>query len=74
MVYIILVLLLCFCFYISDVNLISIFALNGAVIGYIFVFVLPIWVHLKCIWYDRSGGRIQDNEDWNSVVKPNGCG
>lgn len=42
--------------YVSNLNLITIFAFNGAVIGYTYVFIIPIWIHLKCIWFDRSCG------------------
>lgn len=57
--YIIAMLLICFGVYESGVDLITIFAFNGAVIAYLNVLVIPIWLHLKCIWYNKSGGRIE---------------
>ena len=56
--YILIAVLMSYGVYVSGMNLISIYAINGAVIGYIYVFFIPIWIHLKCVWYDRSSGYI----------------
>jgi len=42
----------------SRVNLQVLYALNGALLGYSNVIIIPIWVHLKCLWWDRSSGKI----------------
>ena len=71
--YILALVLVSYGVYASGVNLITIFSLNGAVIGYVYVFWIPIWIHLKCIYYDRSGGHVEGDEEWNSRIKPNIC-
>ena len=48
--------------YVLGVNLITVYALNGAIIGYLYVFFIPIAIHLKCVWYDHSSGFIDGNE------------
>jgi hypothetical protein len=58
----------------SGVTLQTLYSLNGAIMGYTVAIVFPIWLHLKCIWYDRSSGCILNDEDWNRRLKPNKCG
>ena len=36
----------------------TIYAINGAVIGYIYVILIPIFIHFKCVWVDRTSGTI----------------
>ena len=57
----------------SGINLDTIFSLNGAVLGYLYIIVLPIWVHLKCIYFDKSSGFIEDDEEWNKNIVQNVC-
>jgi hypothetical protein len=59
--------------FLSGVNVQVIFALNGAVLGYLFIVLFPIIIHFKCIYFDRSGGTIEDNPEWNSQLVPNDC-
>lgn len=54
--YVMLIVLSSYAIYISNLNLITIFSFNGAVIGYTYVFVIPIWIHFKCVWFDKSSG------------------
>jgi hypothetical protein len=32
--------------------------LNGAIIAFVYVVIVPSWLHLKCVFYDRSSGYI----------------
>jgi len=57
----------------SRVNLQVLYALNGALLGYSNVIIIPIWVHLKCLWWDRSSGKIEGDEEWNSKMTTNAC-
>ena len=57
--------------YASGVNLITIYALSGAIVGYIFVFAIPIGTHLKCVLVDRASGTIEDDTVWNNQIVPN---
>lgn len=45
--------------YALGINLQTIFVINGTIIGYLYVFVVPIWMHFKCVWVDRSSGTIE---------------
>jgi hypothetical protein len=57
-IYILFFIGVCYAFYISGINLQALISFNGAVVGYSYVIVIPIWIHLKCVWYDRSSGFI----------------
>lgn len=59
--------------FMSGINLDTIFSLNGAVLGYLYIIVLPIVVHLKCIYFDKSSGFIEDDEEWNNNIVQNVC-
>lgn len=63
---------MCLWFYYSNVTLQTLYAINGAVLGYSNVIVVPIWIHLKCLW-DRNSGHIEDDFDHNLQLKPNCC-
>ena len=45
--------------YVYGVKVQTIFVINGSVLGFLYVILIPIWMHLKCIWYDRSSGTIE---------------
>ena len=46
----------CYALFASGTNLQALISFNGAVVGYSYVIVIPIWIHLKCVWYDKSSG------------------
>jgi hypothetical protein len=72
-VYIFVMILINLAVYESGVKLAVMLSINGAVIGYIYVIIIPVWVHLKCVFFDRTGGQIEGDEDWNARIKPNPC-
>ena len=57
-VYVLVSVLISYLVYVLGVNLITVYAINGAVIGYAYVFFTPITIHLKCVWFDHSSGFI----------------
>ena len=59
--------------FVSGINLSTIFSLNGAVLGYIYIILFPIWVHFKCIYKDKSSGYIEDDPEWNKNIVQNVC-
>lgn len=44
--------------YILGANFQLLYTVNGSVVAFSYVIVIPVWVHLKCIWYDGSSGTI----------------
>jgi len=60
-IYILVFVLVSYLVYISGINLQALISFNGAVVGYSYVIVIPIWIHLKCVWYDRSSGYVEDD-------------
>jgi hypothetical protein len=59
--------------YLLNVKVQLILSVNGAVIGYIYVIIVPIWIHLKCVWVDHHSGYIEADEEWNAKIEPNPC-
>ena len=59
--------------YVLGANFQLLYTINGSVIAFSYVIVIPIWIHLKCIWYDRSSGTIEGNEEWNKKIIFNSC-
>ena len=72
-IYIILVMITIMATFMLGVNLKSLLSINGAVLGYFYVILIPIWVHLKCIYFNRSSGFIENDEEWNSKIVLNEC-
>jgi len=60
-IYVLVFVLVSYLVYISGINLQALISFNGAVVGYSYVIVIPIWIHLKCVWYDRSSGYVEDD-------------
>ena len=63
--------ILCYLLYISNINLQSLISFNGAVVGYSYVIVIPIGIHLKCLWKDRSSGFVDDDDEHNQGIMMN---
>ena len=61
-VYILMFILMCFLVFVSGARLQFLINIEGAIIGYIYVMVIPIWIHLKCVWYDKSSGTVEGDE------------
>jgi hypothetical protein len=47
--------------------------LSGSIIGYMFALVIPTWIHLKCVFYDKSSGFIDGEDDRNMEIVLNDC-
>jgi hypothetical protein len=59
--------------FISGVRFQTIIIVNGAVIGFLYVIFIPIFMHFKCVWFARHSGTIEGDAEWNSKVTPNIC-
>jgi hypothetical protein len=59
--------------YVFGVQVQTIFVINGSVVGYLYVILIPVWMHLKCVWVDRSSGTIEGDEEWNQRIQKNIC-
>ena len=63
----------CLLIYISGIQLQSLINFAGAVVGYFYIIAIPIAVHFKCVWFNKSSGFIENDEERNSEVKLNQC-
>ena len=72
-VYILIMALVCLFVYETGLSFQVMYAINGTVIALHYTTIVPIWIHFKCIWYDRSSGTIENDPEWNSQLKPNIC-
>ena len=71
--YIICFILVSYAVYASGVHLQVLISINGAVVGYIYVIIIPIWIHLKCVWFDKSSGAIEGDEESKKEIEQNFC-
>jgi hypothetical protein len=71
--YIIMMVLMSLIVYLSGVHLETLVIINGAIVGFTYVILIPIWLHLKCLLYDNSCGYIEGDEERNALVKLNAC-
>lgn len=72
-IYITIVVAICYSIYKFKISLSLIIDISGSIIGYLFAIFIPIWIHLKCLHYDKSSGFIEDDEDRNMEVVLNDC-
>jgi hypothetical protein len=72
-IYIFIVVIISYLVYITGINLEVMITLNGAVVGFTYIIAIPVWIHFKCVFYDRSSGYIEDDPEWNSSIVPNAC-
>ena len=35
---------------------------NGAVIGYLYVILIPIYIHFRCVFFGKNSGTIEGDE------------
>lgn len=47
--------------------------INGSVLGFLIGFAAPVFIHLKCTFYDRSSGFVKGDDDRNVAVTMNVC-
>ena len=71
--YILIIVSLSYLTYILGLSLVDILVINGTIICFTYVIVFPIWMHLKCVLYDRSSGFIEGDEEWNKGIQLNRC-
>ena len=58
-VYLFLAVLLCYLCFTGGFNLVTVYALNGSLVSYLYAILIPVVLHLKCVWKDRSSGTIE---------------
>ena len=56
-----------------NVSLSVIMDFSGSIIGYLFAFVIPTWIHLKCVFYNKNSGFIKGETDRNMEIVLNDC-
>ena len=56
--YIVIFILVSFTVYATGIKLQTLISVEGAVVGYSYVVIVPIWIHLKCVWYDKTSGTV----------------
>ena len=49
---------LTYALYATGVTIDTLVVLDGSVTKFFSVIVTPIWIHLKCVYYDKSSGFI----------------
>jgi hypothetical protein len=42
--------------YISGVEVETMISIDGAIVGFTYIIVIPVWIHFKCVFYDFSSG------------------
>lgn len=57
----------------TGVEVETIISINGAIVGFTYVIVIPIWVHFKCVFYDFSSGWVEGDDERNLQIKLNSC-
>lgn len=53
-IYIVLAVGVCFLMGILDVSITDIIDINGAVVGFFFIYLLPAMLHLKCMYFSKG--------------------
>jgi hypothetical protein len=43
----------------TGINLGTLIVIDGAIVKFSSVIFTPIWLHLKCVYYDRSSGYVE---------------
>ena len=59
MAYFIVVILIILFIYELEVYVDVLIAIKGAVFGFLVVYLIPVWVHLKCVFYDQTSGFVE---------------
>lgn len=59
--------------YILNVHLDVMIDLNGAIIGFTYVILIPISIHFECVFKNRTSGFIKDQDEWNREIETNEC-
>lgn len=59
--------------FLSNVYVEVTISINGAVVSYIYVLLIPIIIHFKCVYFDKSSGTIIGDEEHNMQICPNSC-
>lgn len=64
-IYVISMIVGCYAIFATGIDLRTMIIVDGAVIKYMCVIVIPIWIHFKCVFYDKSSGYILNDEQRN---------
>jgi len=57
-VYFVLMIAICFVVGFFEVNINDIIDINGAVIGFFFIYLIPAVLHIKCLYFSKGKKRI----------------
>jgi hypothetical protein len=41
-----------------DIDIAMLIEINGSIVGVIYVILIPIGIHLKCVYFDKSSGHV----------------
>jgi hypothetical protein len=47
--------------YLSQVSIDTLININGSIVGNLIVIVIPIWLHIKCVFFDKKCGNIEED-------------
>lgn len=61
-VYIIVTVFVSYLVYVLGIEIVTIVVINGTIVCFTYVIAFPIWMHLKCVFYDRSCGFIEGDD------------
>ena len=59
--------------FVLNISLQVMITLGGGVLSVLGNLIFPVWIHLKCVFYDRSSGQIEGDDQWNASIEPNEC-
>ena len=73
MLYILVVVGVSFLIYQLNIYVDELMAYRGAILGFLYLLMMPIVMHLKCVYYDRSSGFIRGGDESNMEIRLNSC-
>ena len=47
--------------------------INGAIFSLLYVYLTPVFIHLSCLYRERSSGEIEGDDEHNAQIVPNEC-
>jgi hypothetical protein len=72
-VYIVIVVLAGYLVYILEFHLQIMISLDGVLVSFIYILIVIVGIHLKCVFYDRTSGYIENDPEWNNRIVQNAC-
>lgn len=65
--------LLSYLIFVSGINLKTMIEINGSVLGFLIGFAAPVFIHLKCTFYNKSSGFVKGDDARNAEIAMNVC-